>query len=254
MADPSPQILASRQLLQEVCALLAPFRDDAVLIGGWVPEIRYPQAYPGHVGSIDVDFAMRASRARYAEVVALLTRHGFRAGAEPYQFVKNLDVGGTSFPVKLDLLTSPQHHAATFAGATTAPYPAAGTDFAFTDNTVEAIGAAEVRVASIVPLIVMKAYAILERAKPKDAYDLNFCLENFPGGIPALAADFTSVSGDPAVRDVLARLAGKFRDEEDSGPRDVVDVEQPMGEARAIRKFAVFTHVDDFLRAVGIRS
>jgi Nucleotidyl transferase AbiEii toxin, Type IV TA system len=253
VSDASPQVLASRQLLQEVCALLAPFRDDAVLIGGWVPDIRFPQAYPGHVGSIDVDFAMRSSKARHAEVVALLTASGFRTGAEPYQFVKNLDVGGRSFPVRLDLLTSPEHHAATFAGATAAPFPASGTDFAFSDNTVESVGSAEIRVASIVPLIVMKAYAILERTKPKDAYDLNFCLENFPGGIPALAVEFSPVIGDVAVQDVLTRLAGRFRDEEDSGPCDVVEVEQPMGEARAIRKFAVFTNVDDFLRAVGIR-
>lgn len=90
--------------------------------------------------------------------------------------------------------------------------------------------------------------------KPKDTYDLNFCLENFPGGIPALAAEFAAVIDDPAVRDVLTRFASKFRDEEDNGPRDVVEVEQPMGEARAIRKFAVFTNVDDFLRAVGIRK
>jgi len=32
----------------------------------------------------------------------------------------------------------------------------------------------------------------------------------------------------------------------------VVEVEQPMGEARAIRKFAVYTNVDDFLKAIGI--
>lgn len=254
MPEPTAQVLACRQLLQEVCALLAPFRDDAVLIGGWVPEIRFPQAYPGHVGSIDVDFAMRASKARHAEVVALLTKHGFRPGAEPYQFVKNLDTGGQLFPVKLDLLTSPRHYAETFAGSADAPFPASGTDFAFADNTVESVGTTDVRVASVVPLIVMKAYAILERTKPKDAYDLNFCLENFPGGIPALTAEFATVIGDPAVRDVLTRLADRFRDEEDSGPRDVVEVEEPMGEARAIRKFAVFTNMDDFLRAVGIRK
>ncbi len=234
--------------------MLAPFRDDAVLIGGWVPEIRFPQAFPGHVGSIDVDFAMRASKARHSEVVELLTKSGFRPGAEPYQFVKNLDVGGISVPVRLDLLTSPQHHAATFAGSTASPFPVSGTDFAFSDNTVEAIGSAEIRVASVVPLIVMKAFAILERTKPKDAYDLNFCLENFPGGISALAAEFAVLIDDSAVRDVFTRLAGKFRDEEGCGPRDVVEVEQPMGEARAIRKFAVFTNVDDFLRAVGIRK
>jgi hypothetical protein len=253
MAEPTPQVLASRQLLHEVCALLAPFRDDAVLIGGWVPEIRFPDAYPAHIGSIDVDFASRVSKARHGEIVALFLAHGFRPGEVPYRFAKNMDIGGKSFSVKLDLLTSPEHYAATFSGATQAPFPALGTEFAFSDPSLETVGGAEIRVASIVPMIVMKAHAILDRAKPKDAYDLHFCLENYPGGISALGQEFAGVIDDPAVQDVLTQLAGKFKDEEDSGPRDVVEVEGQMGESRAIRKFAVFTNVDDFLRAVHIR-
>lgn len=253
MPEPTLQVLASRQLLHEVCALLTPFRDETVLIGGWVPEIRFPDAYPAHVGSIDLDFAARLSQARHAEVVAYLRVHGFRAGEEPYRFVKNVDVGGQSVPVKLDLLTSPEHHAAMFAGVLQAPFPASGTEFAFADHSVENVGGAEVRVASIVPIIIMKAHAILDRAKPKDAYDLNFCIEHFPGGIPALAGEFAAVKDDPRVRAVLGRLAGVFRDEEDRGPRDVVEVEEPMGDARAIRKFGVFTRMDDFLRALGVR-
>jgi hypothetical protein len=159
---------------------------------------------------------------------------------------------GKSCPVTLDLLTSPQIHAANFRAGEPAPFPAAGTDLAFRDYSVESIGAVEVRVASIVPLIIMKAYAIMGRAKPKDAYDLNFCLENYPGGIPALVKEFAAVIDDPPVRAILTQLAGKFRHEEDVGPRDVVEVEEPMGEARAIRKFAVFTNVDDFLRGLGV--
>lgn len=58
---------------------------------------------------------------------------------------------------------------------------------------------------------------------------------------------------EPAVREVFVRAAKRFLDEESSAPRHVVETEQPMGEARAIRRFAVFTRVDDFLRALGIR-
>lgn len=252
MPDETVEVLAARQLLQHVCEVLAPFRDDAILIGGWVPEIRFPDAIPGHVGSIDVDFALRASTAGHRQVVALLQKNGFRFGRAPYQFVKNMDVGGKSFPVRLDLLTSPQHHAAVFDASSDSPFPAAGAELAFADNSLEKIGDVEVRVASIVPLIVMKAHAMLDRTKSKDAYDLVFCLENFPGGIPALAAQFAGVIDDPAIRDVLTKLQGMFRDEEARGPRDVVEVEEPMGEARAIRKFAVFSVVDDFLHALRI--
>lgn len=252
MHEPRVTVLASRQLLHEVCALLEPYRDDAVLIGGWVPELRFPHTVPGYVGTIDVDFATRASAERHRQVVALLLKNGFRQGKEPYQFVKNMEVGGKSYAVRLDLLTSPQHHVAAFGGIAQAPHPACGTDLAFADNSVEKIGEVEVRVASIVPLIVMKAHALVGREKAKDAYDLVFCLENYPGGIAALAVEFSSVIENPAVHEALARLAEKFRDEEASGPRAVVEVEEPMGEARAIRKFQVFTIVDDFLRALGV--
>lgn len=68
MSAPSLPVTAARKLLQEVCAILAPFRDDAVLIGGWVPEIRFPDAFPSHVGSIEVDFAVRVTKARHAEI------------------------------------------------------------------------------------------------------------------------------------------------------------------------------------------
>lgn len=255
MPEPLPlPVAASRRLLQEVCALLAHFRDDAVLIGGWVPELRFPDAHPAHLGSIDVDFALRADRARHQAVSDLLLRHGFRRGSEPYQFIKDVLIAGRSYPVRLDLLTSHQNHASHFTGTHDAPFPASGTEFAFRDATLEPIGESSVRVASVVPFLIMKAYAILERDKPKDAYDFHFCLENHPAGIAALAVEFSAVIEEAAVREVFVRLAERFSDEESAGPRHVVEMEQPMGEARAIRKFAVFTRVDDFLRALGIRD
>lgn len=144
------------------------------------------------------------------------------------------------------LFTSHQNHAENFADTPDAPFPASGTEFAFRDPSLESNGEVPVRVASIVPFLVMKAYAILERDKAKDAYDFHFCLQNYPHGIPALATEFIPVIDDPAVKDVFVRLADRFRDEESSGPRRVVEVEQPMGESQAIRKFAVFTNGDDF--------
>lgn len=39
---------------------------------------------------------------------------------------------------------------------------------------------AKVRVASMVPFIIMKATAMQDRLKEKDAYDIYFCLKNHP--------------------------------------------------------------------------
>ncbi len=50
---------ASRAVLIEVMNVLGAFRDDIVLVGGWVPELLYPNR--GHIGSLDVDLAISRS-------------------------------------------------------------------------------------------------------------------------------------------------------------------------------------------------
>ena len=52
------------------------------------------------------------------------------------------------------------------------------------DSIQEPLGSTAVRVAGIAALIVMKAHALQGGTKPRDAYDLNFCLENFPEASP----------------------------------------------------------------------
>ena len=52
MTDFSPTS-ASRAVLVEVLQVLGAFRDDIVLVGGWVPDLLYPNL--GHGGSLDVD-------------------------------------------------------------------------------------------------------------------------------------------------------------------------------------------------------
>jgi hypothetical protein len=49
------------------------------------------------------------------------------------------------------------------------------------------------------------------------------------------------------VDEALKKLAAKFRSEEDEGPRMVADVEEVIGDARAIRKLTVYTRVTEFL-------
>jgi predicted nucleotidyltransferase len=49
-----------------------------------------------------------------------------------------------------------------------------------------------VRVASLSDLIIMKAHAIAGRDKPKDVYDLCYCLDAYPGGIAALSEEWCS--------------------------------------------------------------
>ena len=49
---------AAKSVLIELMHLLREYRDDIVLIGGWVPELLLPQGPRRHVGSMDIDLAL----------------------------------------------------------------------------------------------------------------------------------------------------------------------------------------------------
>lgn len=156
---PDERVEANRILLREVCVLLAAHADDAVLIGGWVPDVRFPTARPPHVGSIDVDILLRLRREQHAAVVALLLRNGFRQGEHRYQFLKDVRIAsGRTIVARLDLLTSEQHHREFFDDSEPSLQPVHGTDIAFHDNAVLPIGEVgdvSVRVAGIAAFLTM---------------------------------------------------------------------------------------------------
>jgi hypothetical protein len=253
---PTEQVEATRVLLHEACALLASQGEDAVLIGGWVPDVRFPTARPSHIGSIDVDMLLRLQQEQHKVVVALLLQNGFRPGQNQYQFLKDVRLGnGRTVTARLDLLTSARHHAKYFSVADTSPQPVHGTDIAFRDNAVLPIGASgevEIRVAGIAAFLTMKSIALHARERPKDAYDIHYCLEHYPDGIEGLVAQFLSLKDDELVIEGVQKLAAKFRSEEDDGPRMVADVEEAVGDYRAIRKLSVYSRVNEFLTALAV--
>lgn len=251
MPSSNEQIDASRILLGEVVALIAEHRDDAVLVGGWVPSVLFPDAKPPHVGSVDVDLAMRLRRAGYARLVVILRDRGFHQGENGYQFFKELTLNGRKVTARLDLLTSERHHDDFFSGARPdeAPEAIRGAEVAFADNCLTPIGdAGDLRVAGVVAFLVMKSLALHGRNNEKDAYDIHFCLEQYPDGLESLAELFRPWRDDPLMGEALQKMAAKFRSEDDDGPRIVADVEQLMGESRAIRKLQAYTRVNDFMR------
>jgi len=58
------QVAAAKSVLLELARLLGEYRDDMVVVGGWVPELLLPSHPKRHVGSIDVDLALVVSRAQ----------------------------------------------------------------------------------------------------------------------------------------------------------------------------------------------
>src|SRR6516225_2225014 len=54
------EVTACRSVLIEVLTILAKDRDNLAVVGGWVPELAFPNK--GHIGSLDVDLALDARK------------------------------------------------------------------------------------------------------------------------------------------------------------------------------------------------
>ena len=81
----------------------------------------------------------------------------------------------------------------------------------------------EIQVASIITFIVMKAIAMKGRLKEKDAWDIYYCIMNYPGGIEALIQELRPLVEIRIVQEALSNLAEKFKSPEAVGPTHVVD-------------------------------
>ncbi len=117
------------------------------------------------------------------------------------------------------------------------------------------IDSATVKVAGIVPFIVMKAMAMADRLKAKDAWDVWFCLVNYASGNSDLAEVIRPHLRNGLVVEGLSKLGDKFQSTGHFGPQSVADFDDlaPGGE-RDLRIRDAFERVDDLLRRLGMRS
>jgi hypothetical protein len=84
-----------------------------------------------------------------------------------------------------------------------------------------AVNTVHLRVASLPDFLIMKAHAIGGRDKPKDVYDLCYCLDEFPDAIEVVAADWRARQDDPLVAGSVAILKEKFQSVEHYGPQQL---------------------------------
>ncbi|HEV8061258.1 MAG TPA: hypothetical protein VGP68_15365, partial [Gemmataceae bacterium] len=140
-------------------------------------------------------------------------------------------IEGTSLEVKVDLITG---EFPVLAAEGThlqiqelAVWKARGLDLAFEfqqDVFVEGVlpNGGHNRITAKVPTIpaflCIKAIALSERMKEKDAYDIYFSIDNFAGGYKALAAEFRGKLANNLISEGLANLRDKFARLEGIGP------------------------------------
>jgi hypothetical protein len=258
---------AARSVLIELTHILGEYRDDMVLVGGWIPELLIPQSQERHVGSMDVDLALNhkeLTEAGYRMIGGILRQHGYVPDQQqPFIIRKNVrgqtvqvdflagDYGGTSKSRRTQKVLDLQ------------PRKARGCDLAFQIEPVRVAvkgklpdGAEDevlLQVASVVPFLVMKGMALEDRRKPKDAYDLYFILHNYPGGVEAVVGAFKPHLKLALVKEGLKKIAEKFATLDHVGPKDVAEFDETLEEEeRTIRQRDAFEQVNSFLQQLGI--
>lgn len=227
-------------MLLELHRVLGEYRDRIAVVGGWVPELLLPGA---HVGSMDVDLALdhrSLTEVGYEAIRRLLLSSGYReSGRQPYVYYRDVPVGGRMLAVEVDLLAG--EYEGTGRGHRTQKVQdvrarkARGCDLAFEmpeTVTVEGVlpgggkDSATVRVASVVSFLVMKGMALHDRLNPKDAWDIDYCLRRFSGGLDALVEAAGPHVTHGLVREGFGKIAAKFASPEHVGPKHVADFEE----------------------------
>ena len=244
------QKTAAYSILGEIVNLLGEFSDNMRIIGGWVPTLLYPDS--DHIGSIDVDVLLNQLRIKKAEsymtIRRILEKNGYKRHPEKYfTFVKTVMVQGIAYDVDVDFLSGKyggdgEHVSKHVDGIKT--LPATGGNFAFefppTDVLIEftrpdgALDKGHVNVISVVPYLVMKA-AALGRGKPKDAYDIYCTIDNYIGGVRALAHEFMPYAEKDIVQTMCRKLNEKFASVQHAGPADVAAFMGITDEEEAMR-------------------
>ncbi|HPH56028.1 MAG TPA: hypothetical protein PKY71_03970 [Smithellaceae bacterium] len=235
-------VQAAKSVLIELVHLLGEYRDHAVLIGGWVPEMLFVGSKPPHVGSMDIDLALdhqRIGDTGYRMIGELLLGRGYLQGAQPFIYYRDVVSGDKTIRVQVDFLSgeyagtgkSHRHQKVQDLLAR----KVRGCDLVF-DLSQEVILSGDlpgggldtvtVRVASVVPFLVMKGMALDERLKEKDAWDIYFCVLHYPGGITALAEAFRPHLTHGLIREGLDKIEKHFSSTDHIGPKFVADFEE----------------------------
>jgi hypothetical protein len=268
---------AVKSVLVEIGQILGSFKGKFAVIGGAVPWLLLENDDMRHVGTLDVDLGLDAEalgNGEYARLVEALLGNGYRQREDlrAFQLVRTVPVrdGGNPIDVIVDFLRP-------FDAEIKKNIPplidqfavqrASGAELALRFYNLVAISGempdggvnqVKIAVASIPALLAMKGFAIENRLKRKDAYDIYYCVRNYAGGAEALAEDCRPVLAHKDGEEGYRCIAGKFATIESFGPKSVrqfVEDTHILGERTPDQwQQDAFGQVDAWLRALGLKA
>lgn len=229
---------AAHRILIELINLFDEYKDDIRIVGGWVPDLMFPNQE--HVGSVDVDILINhltLQDSGYLSMQKILLKNRYKEHPEKYfSFIKDVEIDGVIYTVDVDILagiyggTSLKKRSQHVQGIRA--LKATGGNFAFefppqkikieTKRPDGALDVATINVIAVVPYMIMKT-AALGRGKPKDSYDIYFIIKHYTGGVYTLAKEFSNVLDRQIVMDMKQKLSEKFASINHAGPKDISD-------------------------------
>ncbi len=252
---------AARAVLIEVLNILGVFKHDMVIVGGWVPDLKYPDK--NHIGSLDVDLAIgpgAVGRDAYSTILGRLKEKNYTQESSPTRFYRA--VPGTNEPVKVDLISGEylnDKKAAAIQVNELSLNTLHGIDLAFEvyeEITIEGTmpdgthNMVRARIVRPEAFILLKAFALAERAKEKDAYDIAFVLHRYEPSIVSLAANLVPLVTDGLGSEAYQILRDKFATLESVGPSWAARVAEDNGQDRIQTQQAAFQDAQDLFDEV----
>jgi len=284
------QTLSCERLLVTLLRGLGPWKDSIFLVGGLTPKYLIkakPPDVPQHAGTQDVDIVIDLQILTDTEAY-----HTLEENLKKMKFIRAKNVEGKEtkwrWQTKAEdgktlilefLADSPEIKGGkvqalpTERGISALNIPHSSMVFDLHDEVeIEAellhsdgMAKEKVRFANLVSFTCLKAFAYDHRHERKDAHDLVYCLENFPGGIEEAGKQFEEAlesKHDKTVKSALNILRNRFVSEGDAegylkdGPVSVAKFELGEGtepeekEERRLRQSIVSSLIEDLIKTL----
>ena len=267
---------AVKAVLLEIGQILGSFKGKFAVVGGAVPWLLLDNFEMPHVGTIDVDLGLDAEAlgdGEYVRLVDALMTHGYGQNKKlkKFQLVRRIEATDEGDPIDIVVDFLMPRDAVIDRNKPPiiedfAVQRADGTDLAMRFNQMVAVRGAmpnggtnqvEIAVCSIPALLAMKGYAVHNRLKQKDAYDIYYCIRNYPEGIDALAKDCLPLLNLPSGATGYGFINEKFDVIDGFGPtcvKNFVQESKILGDRTPDQwQQDAFGQVDAWLRALGLR-
>lgn len=237
-------------VMRDLFTYLKPYRNQIVLIGGWVPYFlleKYTSPggeYNQHVGSLDIDIALDAFSIptdAYKTILEILKDRGFyhrkdNLGKDiPASFLKKIIFeDGEEIEVQIDFL-APEYGGAPKRRRHQViqdmlARKGRGTDIVFDQTEIIHLSGPissganielDIKVANVTACFVMKGIALGERTSEKDAYDLYMIARYYKEGPQSVLSELKKLGSHGLMKEALRNIEEQFKDVKSIGPVSV---------------------------------